>query len=337
MAKITDAQKGQIAMLEAKLGLEEKSKQVYLKKTYAIDTIDELNDIDADKYIKSLQKSIVKKENGQNAQTENKVEQPTEVATTETATPVAKIDKFKNILVDELNLQTATLPANFNKDRFVQNCINLMQDKHKNKINWSELKTDEVIKCLVDGARCDCEYGKDFYIIPFGNKDLNRKVATLMFDYKGLLRMMNKFSYKPVKSIITMVVYKGDEFEVSPLTNPPIKHLMKFATSKNEDITHSYVYLEYMDGGYDFEVLTRDQLNQIQKSSKSESSKFWKDWYSEMARKSAVRRLSKRISLDFNSYEVQRVWQEDLERDNAYDPNAPKEEHKVIDIQGEVA
>ena len=336
-------QRAQIELLEKKLNLDPNAKALYLKKTYVVDSVDELNEVDANKYIKGLQRSLAKREE-KIQQQETKTQQSvnknpaSEVATTEPAKPVSQNKKtFEMVLKEELNLQAKSLPINFNKERFVSNCMNLMLDPNKNKIDWNKLNTKEVIKCLIDGAKYDCEYGKEFYIIPFYNKTLNRQVATIMFDYKGLLRAMTKFSYKPIKNIITSVVYDGDEFEVSPLTNPPITHKMKFATTDDSKITFAYCVIEYQDGGYDFEVMTRDQLNQVEHTTKNESSNFWRDWYSEMARKSAIRRISKRVMLDFPSAEVEKVWQDDLERDNAYDPNEQKkEEHKVIDIVQEV-
>ena len=346
MANLNESQKEQILKLEQQLGMAKEVESSYLKKVYAVNSVDELNEVDAEKYIKGLKKSIEKKSKQEQSneatktqQTDNKNPTKDEVANIEPAKPVSqKIKEFEISLKEELNLQTKSLPINFNKERFVSNCMNLMLDPNKNKIDWDKLDKKEVIKCLIDGAKYDCEYGKEFYIIPFYNKNINRQVATIMFDYKGLLRAMKKFSYKPIKNIIVSVVYEGDEFEVLPLTYPPITHKMKFATTDDKKITFAYCFIDYHDGGYDFEVLTREQLNQIEHTTKNESSKFWKDWYSEMARKSAVRRISKRVPLDFPSAEVEKVWRDDLERDNAYDPSEQnKEEHKVIDIVQEVA
>ncbi len=351
MANISQETKDKIKELEQKLQMKPDSIVTNLQTLYKVSKRDDLTEEQGLNYLARLKKTVAKKgietsvtENSKaNPKQQPKVngkdiKETTEV-TTQTEKPISKKQKtFETALMEQLTLSAKALPANFNKERFVSNCMNMILDPQKNKIDWSQLDKNEVIKCLIDGAKYDCEYGREFYIIPFWNKKLNRQVATIMFDYKGLLRAMRKFSHTHIKNIITSVVYEGDKFEVSPLTYPPIQHEMKFATTEDRKITFAYCFIEYEDGGYDFEVMSRKQLDEVEHSSKKESSNFWRDWYSEMARKSAIRRISKRVPLDFPSAEVAKVWQDDLERDNAYDPlEQNKEEHKVIDVASEVA
>lgn len=334
---------------ERQLEKTEEQQKSNLLTLYKVEKLEDLTEEQAVDYYNRLAKTLSKKgietaiiENAKNNPKPqpklNGKEVKNEVAV-ETDKPVAQQKKnFEQVLTEQLNLNIKALPPNFNIERFKSNALNMMLDPQRNKIDWDKLDKKEVIKCLIDGAKYDCEYGKEFYIIPFYNKTLGRQVATIMFDYKGLLRAMIKFSHKPIKNIVSGVVYEGDKFEVLPLNNPPVNHQMMFMTTEDKEIKFAYCVILYEDGGYDFEVMTRKQLDQVQFSTKKESSNFWKDWYSEMARKSAIRRISKKVILDFPSAEVEKVWRDDLERDNAYNPNEQQqEERKVIDVMSEVA
>ena len=343
MAEILKATKDKILECEKELNYSTDTSMKNLEALFQVREVNDLTEEQAQNYLKRLEKALAKKgvKNAlvENAKNNTKIKAKVDgkaIVSTTPATPVAnKKETWKDLLTEEISLQTKILPKDFNKERFVDNCIRAMSDPQKNKINWNELDKRDVIRCLIDGAKYDCQYGKEFYIIPFYNKNLGKKVATIMFDYKGLLRAITLFSYRTIKNIITSVVYEGDEFVVSPLTHPPIKHIMKFATNDTDKITFAYCFIEYQDGGYDFEVMNREQLNQVQFSTKKEVSNFWRDWYSEMARKSAIRRLSKRIVLNFPNADIEKVWQDDLERDNAYNPNeAEQQEHEVIDVMG---
>lgn len=63
-----------------------------------------------------------------------------------------------------------------------------------------------------------------------------------------------------------------------------------------------YAYARFKDGTKEYEPMTKADLDKIQKSSKSKDRDGnpygpWKDWYDEMAKKSAIRRLAKRLPL----------------------------------------
>lgn len=63
-----------------------------------------------------------------------------------------------------------------------------------------------------------------------------------------------------------------------------------------------YAYARFKDGTKEYEPLTKADLDKFQKASKSKDRDGnpygpWKDWFDEMAKKSAIRRLAKRLPL----------------------------------------
>lgn len=326
---ISEEQQKSIDDLIAKLSMSEDESVALMEKYYKVQKISELTEKQAENFINGLTNRL-NKENGTS-------EVPAvQSNANQLATPDVKIiEEYRNGITELLNLNAGVLTDGFNQKRFVSNALNLMFDPSSNKINWNELQKNEVMKCLLDGAKYDLEYGREFHIIPRWNGYLKRKCATQMIDYKGYIKIMKNFSIEPIKNIIVNVVYAGDIFEVDYFNTPPIKHKMLFKSDGGKkDITHAYCCIVYENGSYDPEVLTRKQLDDIESTSKDESKNFWGDkWYSEMAKKSAIRRIQKRIPLNFPDAEMQKSWREEIASDSDFN-NQVKEEHKVIDISG---
>ena len=329
MAKmITEEQRKVIDDLMAKVGMSNEEAEQIMEKFYKVHQLSEMTESNAKAFINGL--------NGKLNQMDNKAsEVPAVQNESQIATPVNEMPKvWEKEIIELLNLNTGALVANFNKKRFVSNALNLMFDPSANKIDWSKLKKEEIYNCLLNGAKYDLEYGREFHIIPRWNKYLKRQCATAMFDYKGYIKIMKNHSIEPIKNIVVNVVYKGDIFEVDMFAEPPIKHKMLFQSEGKENVTHAYCCIIYANGSYDPEILTRKQLDDIEATSKDETKTFWGDkWYTEMAKKSAIRRIQKRVPLNFPDAESQKVWREEIASDSDFN-NQVKEEHKVIDISG---
>ena len=72
----------------------------------------------------------------------------------------------------------------------------------------------------------------------------------------------------------------------------------------------------YKDGGMEYETMTTEEVNNTRNTySKATNSKAWKSSWSEMARKTCLRRLCKHIECDFETVEAMRSWEDgsDLE------------------------
>jgi len=137
---------------------------------------------------------------------------------------------------------------------------------------------------------------KQAYLVP---RYINGKtVAVLEPSYQGLTKLITDTG--SVKNIYAYPVYKEDDFEVTMGTRIQILHKPRFAS---KDILHFYAVAILPDGSTQFEVMTADQVNEIRE--RSESYKAFKEgkitkctWvsdYSEMGRKTVIKRLSKYV------------------------------------------
>jgi len=134
------------------------------------------------------------------------------------------------------------------------------------------------------------------YLIPFENKKGEMEIQVIP-GYKGYLYKINKSIN--VKNINIAVAYQGDEFQVSQGTQYAIKHIPSIHSEdygEDESLTHVYCVVHFNNGAVDFEVMTRKNIDDILEDLKYESN-IWKKHYGEMARKTVIRRIAKRLQL----------------------------------------
>jgi phage RecT family recombinase len=105
-------------------------------------------------------------------------------------------------------------------------------------------------------------------------------------------------------NIDTFAVYEGDEFEVARYVNEGGYYLGLHHVEKRDNpdeigevraayaVANCKEWLQPM-----IEVVWKHDIEKIRRNSASPNSPAWKGWYSEMARKTAVNRLSKRLPL----------------------------------------
>lgn len=105
-------------------------------------------------------------------------------------------------------------------------------------------------------------------------------------------------------NIDTFAVYEGDEFEVARHVNAGGYHLGLHHVEKRDNpeeiggVRAAYAIATCKDWEQPMiEVVWKHDIEKIRTNSASPNSPAWKEWYSEMARKTAVNRLSKRLPL----------------------------------------
>lgn len=120
--------------------------------------------------------------------------------------------------------------------------------------------------------------------------------CTLDPSYQGLVKLLTDTG--SVKSIYCHPVYKGDVFEVTLGTATEIKHSPKYSS---RDIEKVYAVGILSDGSKQIEVMTKEEIDAIRDISESYKafkagkikSCIWESNYSEMARKTVIKRISK--------------------------------------------
>lgn len=137
------------------------------------------------------------------------------------------------------------------------------------------------------------------YLVPFNNKikdkasgrETWRLEAQFMPGYQGLVDLVRRSS--SVKTVAAAAVYEGDKFSYSTgLTDDTFEHI-SLTDPDPAKLTHTYCIIRFLDGGYQFVVLTRKQIDSVRARSKAKNFGPWVTDYDAMAIKTAVKRCTK--------------------------------------------
>lgn len=168
-----------------------------------------------------------------------------------------------------------------------------------------ECTRDSVLRCMMEAAQLGIRPGGMLgrgWLIPRWNGKI--KALELNFDpgWRGLVDIARRS--KVVTNIEAHVVYKLDKFRVIQGTEPQLIHEPYEGEDDPGPVVAAYAVAFFENGKTQFERVRRHDLDKIQAKSESknretgESVGPWDEWYEEMARKSAVKRLCKYLPID---------------------------------------
>lgn len=225
-----------------------------------------------------------------------------------------------------LEKQVSALPSDFNKQRFVQNCMTVLQD---GQADFSKCEPSTVVRTLLKGAFLGLDFfAGECYAIPYGDK------CSFQTDYKGEIKLAKKYSSNPIKDIYAKVVREGDEFE-EVIENGQQKLNFKPQAFNDGEIIGAFAVCLYKDGSMIYDTMSKKEIEHTRQSfSKAANSKAWKDAYGEMCKKTVLRRLCKLIDLNFDNDEQIKAFEDG----GAFDVKGtePKEIEKAVDIMSDV-
>ena len=214
------------------------------------------------------------------------------------------MNEIQEVLTTELALPSISdaLPADFNKARFIQNAVALYNEDEKLR----KIPQARLVPGLLKGAYLGLDFfNKECYLIPYGS-DLQFQV-----DYKGMQKLVKKYSVRPVSEIYARIVREGDEFSEEVKDNDPVVNF-KPKPFNDGKIIGAFAICQYKDGGSKVEVMSREQLDAAKRMSKAQTGNAWKFFSEEMYKKTVIRRLCKGIPLEFENTSQGRVMQEDF-------------------------
>lgn len=155
-------------------------------------------------------------------------------------------------------------------------------------------------RCLLDLSQWGLEPdGRHAHLIPFRNTKRNCIEVQLIIDFKGLVQLAYRSGF--VRSIHADVVRQGDIFDYN--RGDVERHTPHFLRTDSHkpasagDIIAVYCRVELKDGAVKCEALSKADVDGIRARSKAKGTGPWVTDYSEMAKKTAFRRVSKWIPL----------------------------------------
>lgn len=171
------------------------------------------------------------------------------------------------------------------------------------------------MKCLLDLSAAGLEPdGRRAHLIPYGNE------CTLIIDYKGLVELIRRSG--EVVGLRAETVCEFDEFD---WINGEITHKVDWRRPRGE-VQAVYAEAKMKDGETQTAVMTREEVEEIRKRSRAGNNGPWVSDWSEMAKKTAVRRLSKMLPLSSE------VAQNIAADDNQF---APEDRIEAVEVESE--
>lgn len=206
----------------------------------------------------------------------------------EQQTTIAKTDNnsIKDWLQsDSLKGQIAqALPSICKPDRFLRVLLTSMQRTPKLMQCSKASLMNAFITCSQLGIEPD---GMKAHLIPYGT------TCQLIIDYKGIVELALRSG--KISNIHADIVCENDDFEFD--MGEVVKHKIDFKKERGE-MYAVYAIAKFKDGTKQACVMKKSEVDAIRKLSKSGNTGPWKDFYNEMAKKTAFKRLSKWLPLN---------------------------------------
>lgn len=212
-----------------------------------------------------------------------------------------------NELGASLDKQVAALPDKFNKQRFMQNCMTVLQDGNA---DFSKCEPKTVVRTLLKGAFLGLDFfNGECYAIPYGSS------CQFQTDYKGEIKLAKRYSSTPIQDIYAKVVREGDEFEETIDNGKQFVNFKPKAFNDGE-IIGAFAVVLYKDGSMIYDTMSKAEIEHTRQAfSKAANSKAWKESYGEMCKKTVLRRLCKLIDLNFDTAEQCQAFEDGSEFD----------------------
>ena len=130
------------------------------------------------------------------------------------------------------------------------------------------------------------------HLIPRNNRKKNIKEVSVIIGYQGLIELARRSG--EITEIYAEAVYENDLYKVTFGLNRNLEH-EPFDGDRGK-FKAVYAVAKYRDGGIHFITMSKHETEKIRTNPKYPNP-IWNDHYSEMAKKTAIRRLAKYLPL----------------------------------------
>lgn len=215
---------------------------------------------------------------------------------------------IKTGLTKKLTENKEALPAGFNQQRFILNCITVIQDMMKDdkkKAQLEKINPETIPVCLAKAAYLGLDFfNGECYAIPYGGN------LSFQTDYKGEIKLCKRYSKNKIKDIFAKVVRQGDFFmEEVDGGKQNVQYRPK--PFSNEQMIGAFAIVVFEDGSMMYDTMSSEDIENVRSTySKTKDSQAWKSSTGEMYKKTVLRRLCKLIDLDFDNIEQQKAYED---------------------------
>lgn len=204
----------------------------------------------------------------------------------------------------------AALPQQIPVDRFVRTIITAVQMQPELLASDRRTLISSCMKAAQDGLLLD---GREAGLSVYNDRQNGGKTVSYMPMVGGIMKKIRQSG--EISSIRAHVVYEGDVFEYELGDEERILHRPSLSAQGGKALA-AYAIARFKDGDIQREVMSLAQIEKIRAKSTGIGKHCWTSDWGEMAKKTVIRRLSKRLP---SSNDLDRV----LDSDNVnYEPIA---------------
>ena len=196
---------------------------------------------------------------------------------------------FEGLLKKSWPRISAVMPKHMSSERMFQLAMSCYNQTPK----LNQCSPQSVLSCLMKCSALGLEpsavdgLGRA-YILPFFNKNTGSYEATFLIGYKGEIDLARRSGQ--IKDISARVVREGDEFDYEYGLTECLRHVPSTEPIEGRPVTHVYMVAHFKDGGHYMDVMSREEVEEVRKRSKSPNNGPWKSDWDAMARKTVIRR-----------------------------------------------
>jgi len=199
------------------------------------------------------------------------------------ANPIAVIRQNLDVMAPQLK---AALPEHVTVEKFARVAMTAIQQNPQLQNADRASLFGAITKLAQDGLLPD---GREAALVMFGNK------AQAMPMISGVLKKIRQSG--EVSKISAQVVHENDFFEVSYGFDEDVRHNPPPLDKPRGKAIGAYATAILKDGSKLLEVMSYEEIEQVRDVSRAGKNGPWVQWWGEMARKTVMRRLSKRLPM----------------------------------------
>lgn len=228
----------------------------------------------------------------------------------------------------EVNIGQLLKHTGVDESKFIRVCMSAAATNPGLREADHDSLREACIACATDGLLPD---GKEAGLVVFnrnlGNKQKPNWVKQVRYMpmVSGILKMIRNSG--KVKSIVVNMVCENDAFDysVDSTSGEHLEHRPKVFGERGP-VVGVYAMANLDDGSVLVEIMNKGDVDKVKSCSKSADYGPWKEFYDQMAKKTVIRRLSKRLPM---SAEAEQAIQRDDDM-YSFEPDEKHEETLII-------
>lgn len=233
---------------------------------------------------------------------------------TQANNPVAIIRQNLEVMAPQFK---AALPAHVTVEKFSRVAMTAIQNNPQLQNADRGSLFGAVVRLAQDGLLPD---GREAALVMFGNK------AQAMPMIAGILKKIRQSG--DVSYVSAQIVYENDKFKWSLGFDEAIEHEPAPLDQEPGEPIAAYAVAVLKDGSRLLEVMRKSEIEKVRAVSRAARNGPWVQWWGEMARKTVMRRLSKRLPMSTDLEDT--VFQRDETMAHEPQPQA-----RVVDVKAE--